>query len=124
MGNRRRTAAALAALTMAVGLACAANAQALGLNLNLGPIQIGVNVSAPYIEGLLTGQTSRSTRSATSLCAPGQTVGGNLPGGQPVSQALCAIPALDYQYVTRFRTARTAARSCAATPRSSTSRRR
>jgi hypothetical protein len=88
---------------MAAGLACAANAQALGLNISLGPIQIGVNVSAPYIEGLLTGQTQPLDTVGNLLCTAGQTVGGNLPGGQPVNQALCAIPALDYQYVTRFR---------------------
>ena len=103
MGNRRRTAAALAALTMVAGLACAANAQALGLNLNIGPIQIGVNVSAPYIEGVLTGQNQPLDTVGNLLCTTGQKVGGNLPGGQPVSQALCAIPALDYQYVTRFK---------------------
>ncbi len=102
MGNRRRTAAALAALTMAVGLACAANAQALGLSLNLGPISINLNLSAPYIEGLLTGQTQPLDTVGNLVCTPGQTVGGYLPGGAPVSQALCAIPALDYQYVTRL----------------------
>ncbi len=96
-------AAALAALTMTAGMACAANAQALGLTINLGPIQIGVNLSAPYIEGLLTGQTQPLDTVGNLVCAPGQQVGGYLPGGQPVSQALCAIPALDYQYVTRFR---------------------
>ena len=103
MGNRRRVAAALAALTMTAGLVCATNAQALGLNISIGPINIGVNLSAPYIEGLLTGQTQPLDTVGNLICAPGQTVGGYLPGGQPVSQALCAIPALDYQYVTRFR---------------------
>ncbi len=105
MQNRRRAVGALAALTLTVGLAGAANAQALGLGLNisLGPIQIGVNLSAPYIEGLLTGQTQPLDTVGNLVCQPGQTVGGYLPGGQPVSQALCAIPALDYQYVTRFR---------------------
>ena len=103
MGNRRRTAAACAALTIAAGLACAANAQALGLNVTIGPIQIGATVSAPYIEGLLTGQTQPLDTAGNLVCQPGQKVGGNLPGGQPVSQTACAIPALDYQYVTRFR---------------------
>jgi hypothetical protein len=103
MGTRRKVAAALAALTMTVGLICATSAQALGLNITLGPIHIGVNLSAPYIEGLLTGQTQPLDTVGNLVCAPGQKVGGYLPGGQPVSQALCAIPALDYQYVTRFK---------------------
>jgi hypothetical protein len=105
MRNRRRTAAALAALTMVAGLVGATNAQALGLNLNIGPINLGVNLnlSAPYIEGVLTGQNQPLDTVGNLLCTPGQTVGGYLPGGQPVSQALCAIPALDYQFVTRFR---------------------
>ena len=62
-----------------------------------------MNLSAPYIEGLLTGQTQPLDTVGNLVCQPGQTVGGYLPGGQPVSQALCAIPALDYQYVTRLR---------------------
>ena len=103
MGKRGRMAAALAALTMTVGLACATNAQALGLNISIGPINIGVSLTAPYIEGLLTGQTQPLDSAGNLVCTPGQKVGGHLPGGQPVSQALCAIPALDYQYVTRLR---------------------
>jgi hypothetical protein len=96
MGHRRRTLAALAALTMTAALAGAANAQALGLNISLGPITINANLSAPYIEGLLTGQTQPLDTVGNLVCQPGQTVGGYLPGGQAVSQALCAIPALDY----------------------------
>jgi len=103
MAYRRRSAAALAALAMTAGLVCVANAQALALNINLGPIHIGVNLSAPYIEGLLTGQTQPLDTVGNLVCVPGQKVGGHLPDGQPVSQALCAIPALDYQYVTRLR---------------------
>jgi hypothetical protein len=103
MGNRRKVAAALAALTMTAGLAFAANAQALGLNLGVGPITVNAELSAPYIEGLLTGQTQPLDTAGNLVCEPGQKVGGYLPGGQPVSQALCAIPALDYQYVTRFK---------------------
>lgn len=99
MGNGRRLSAAIAALTAAIVLGGAATAQAqltLGLTLNL-------SVSAPYIEGLLSGETQPLDGAGNLLCETGQKVGGNLPGGEPVSQALCAIPALDYQYVTRFR---------------------
>jgi hypothetical protein len=93
MGNARRPFAVLCALTAAIVLGGAANAQA----------QINISISAPYIEGLITGQTQPLDAVGNLLCQPGQIVGGNLPGGAPVSQALCAIPALDYQYVTRLK---------------------
>jgi hypothetical protein len=97
MANGRGPSAALVALTAAIVLWGAASAQA--------QINVGLTVSAPYIEGVLTGQTQPLDAVGNLLCAPGQSVGGNLPGGGPVSQALCAIPALDYQYVTRFKKA-------------------
>jgi hypothetical protein len=119
MGNGRRVSAAVAALTTVIVLGAAASAQAqitIGLNLNLG-----ISISAPYIEGLLNGENQPLDGAGNLLCQTGQTVGGNLPGGEPVNQALCAIPALDYQFITRFKrasSAATAARSCAVTPRS------
>lgn len=103
MSNRRRVAVALVALTTTVGLACAANAQAFNLMVHIGPINAHVYLNAPYIEGLLTGETQPLDSVGNLVCEPGQTVGGYLPGGEPVSPALCAIPALDYQFVTRFK---------------------
>lgn len=100
MGNGRRRSAAIAALTVFIGLASAANAHALDLTLGIG---LDVSVSAPFIEGLPTGETQLLDEVGNLVCEPGQKVGGYLPGGQPVSQVLCAIPALDYQYVTRFK---------------------
>lgn len=100
MGNRHMVSAVVAALTataFVLGGAASAQAQAtLGLNL-------GITVGAPHIEGLLDGQSQPLDGVGNLLCTSGQSAGGNLPGGQPVSQALCAIPALDYQYVTRFK---------------------
>lgn len=104
MRNRRRVAAALA-LTTTVALAGAASAQALNLNIRIGPLHAHVHLSAPYIEGLLTGDRQPLDSAGRLVCEPGQTVGGYLPGGEPVSQAACAIPALDYQFVTRLRKA-------------------
>lgn len=98
MGRRGKLSAAVAALTAAIALGGAADARAqlLGINLN-------VSISAPYIEGLLSGETQPLDGVGNLLCSTGQTVGGNLPGGQTVNQALCAIPALDYQFITRYR---------------------
>ena len=99
MGKRRRTSALLAALATAFVMAGATDAHA---QITIG-INLGVNVSAPFIEGIPTGETQLLDPVGNLLCEAGQTVGGNLPDGEPVSQALCAIPALDYQYVTRFK---------------------
>ena len=100
MGNRGRLAAMVAAMTVGFTLASAASAQAF-ISINLG---LTLDLSAPYIEGVLTGQNQPLDTVGNLVCEPGQIVGGTLPGGQPVSQALCAIPALDYQYVTRYKT--------------------
>lgn len=100
MSSRSSVAAMVAAMTAALTLASAASAQA-SISISLG---LSLNLGAPYIEGVLSGQEQPLDTVGNLLCEPGQTVGGTLPGGQPVSQALCAIPALDYQYVTRLRT--------------------
>src|SRR4051812_36700010 len=100
MGSRGRIAAMAAAMTVACSLASAASAQAL-ISINLG---LTLDLSAPYIEGVLTGQNQPLDAAGNLLCEPGQIVGGSLPGGLPLGQLTCAIPALDYQYVTRYRT--------------------
>jgi len=100
---RRRWAATVSALTVTICLGAASSAQAFEVKLGLGGLGIGVNVSAPYIEGIPSGQTQLLDDAGNLLCESGQVVGGNLPGGAPVSQALCAIPALDYQFVTRLK---------------------
>jgi hypothetical protein len=99
MATRHRVLAALVALTTATAVGCVTSPSAHA------QINIGVNISAPYIEGLLNGENQPLDAAGNLLCQAGQVVGGNLPGGEPVSQALCAIPALDYQYVTRFKKA-------------------
>ena len=101
MGHRGRLVATIAALTFTIALAMAGSAQA-ALTINLG---LNLNISAPYIEGVLSGQNQPLDTVGNLLCEPGQKVGGNLPSGAPINQALCAIPALDYQYVTRFKSA-------------------
>jgi hypothetical protein len=93
--------AALVALTTAIAFGGAASAPALGLTLG---VNIGVTVSAPYIEGIPTGQTQLLDTAGNLLCGPGQTVGGLSPLLAPLGTATCAIPALDYQWVTRFKT--------------------
>lgn len=97
----------LVAVTMGIVLTAAGTAQASIASLKLtAPLTtLSVNVSAPYIEGLPTGQTQLFDSVGNILCGPGQTVGGALPIiGAPLGSALCAIPALDYQYVTRLKT--------------------
>jgi hypothetical protein len=100
MGKGHGLSAAVAAVTAAVALGFAASAQAQLLTVSIG---LQASLSAPFIEGIPTGQTQPLDAVGNLVCEPGQTVGGYLPGGQPVSQALCAIPALDLQYVTRLR---------------------
>jgi hypothetical protein len=105
MVTRHRVSVALVALTAAIALGCVTSASAGAQTQQQGVlgINLGLNISAPYIEGLLNGENQPLDAAGNLLCQAGQVVGGNLPGGEPVNQALCAIPALDYQYVTRFK---------------------
>jgi len=89
MVTRHRVLAALVALTMATALGCVTSASAGAQQ----PPGIGINISAPYIEGLLNGENQPLDAAGNLLCQVGQVVGGNLPGGEPVNQVLCAIPA-------------------------------
>lgn len=100
---------ALVALTLGIALTTAGSAQAaLGVSIPLlSPgTTLSASISAPFIEGLPTGQTQLLDAAGNLLCGPAQTVGGGIPGiGGPLGSAICAIPALDYQYVTRLKTA-------------------
>ena len=97
MGNGSKVPAVLV-LAMAL-VACGASSASAQLS-------VGASVSVKatvYIEGPLTGEKQPLDGAGKLLCTAGQKVGGHLPNGDPVDPVLCAIPALDYQYVTRFK---------------------
>ncbi len=131
--SRRTTVVAVAALTMAVSLTAAGSAHALlGLNLNLSltakpvatvsasatvttpppTVSLTASLTSPLVSSLTggltsltSGQTQLLDTAGNLLCDPLSQVGGLIPGGSVLGTAGCALGALDYQWVTRLKTA-------------------
>jgi hypothetical protein len=95
IGRKLSAVLAVVATALLVGGVSTSDAQVSG--------QAGVSVKlSAHIEGPLSGDEQPLDAAGNLLCTAGQKVGG---GATDAQKAACAIPALDYQFVTRFRRA-------------------
>ncbi len=99
----RRVAPLVVAVAASFGMAQSAQA------LTIGPVSVPkilnatVNVT-PTVEGLLSGNQQLLDTVGQAACPLATQLGEPLPNGQILGTLTCALPALDYQIVTRLKT--------------------